>query len=487
MMRVAFIAGLAALVLAAGCLPARAPASQPPKAHFDVPPEWSGAEMAPETLGPGWVADFGDPHLEELVSEALEHNHDLAASAARVAQALESAHIAGADKLPQVNAGLSARRQRTNFIGLPIPGASGGVFSTTNSTYGVSLDVSWEIDLWGRLRATERAALAELGAAKAQDAGARLSLAGQTAKAWFTVLEAQKQLDLAKRTLSSYATSTKSVERRYQLGSAPPLDLRLSKSSVASARALLAQRERLLDASQRQLEALLGRYPAGQLAPNGALPALRASVPAGLPAELVARRPDLVVAERRLAAADARLVAARRSLYPRLSLTASGGTSTPELSDLLDDNLKVWNIAGNLLQPLFQGGRLRANVRLSEARLTELAEGFQSTLLGAYREVETALAAERHLAERAAALEDAAHQARAARALADEQYKSGLVGILAVLESQRRELQSESELLAAQRERLTQRVDLYLALGGGFTAVPEFVQASARPDGDEPR
>jgi len=182
----------------------------------------------------------------------------------------------------------------------------------------------------------------------------------------------------------------------------------------------------------------------------------------------VARRPDLVAAERRLAATGERLVQARRSLYPRLTLTASGGTATEQFANLLDGNFGVWSLAAGLLPPLYQGGRLRAGVDVADAADRETLERYASTVLAAYAEVETALSSEVLLEERRQHLADAAEQTSAALRLSDERYKIGIGDFLSVLESQTRELTAASELLAVRRQILDNRIDLYLALGGGF-------------------
>ncbi len=198
------------------------------------------------------------------------------------------------------------------------------------------------------------------------------------------------------------------------------------------------------------------------------MPQLPGPVPVGLPAELVARRPDLVSAERRLAAADERLRQARRQLYPRFSLTAGGGTVSDQLGDLVDGDFRVWSLLANLTQPLFQGGRLRAGVDRAAAGSDELLAAYAGLALDAFREVESALAAEQHLIERERHLAEAARQLGAARRLAEDRYRSGLGDYLLVLESQTRELVAESELLSLRRELLHNRIDLHLALGGGF-------------------
>jgi outer membrane protein TolC len=211
------------------------------------------------------------------------------------------------------------------------------------------------------------------------------------------------------------------------------------------------------------------------------MPEVPQSIPGGLPAELIARRPDLAAAERRLAAADQRLLVAKRSLYPRFSLTASGGTISTQLGDLVDGDFSVWSIVGNLFQPIFQGGRLRAGVDLADAGTEAAVESYISAALVAYTEVESALAADAFLVKEDERLWEATRQAAAARQLAEERYGAGLEEYITVLESQRRELTAEATALNVRRLRLTNRVDLYLALGGGYLR-PDVV-----PEGDESR
>jgi len=328
--------------------------------------------------------------------------------------------------------------------------------------------------------------VADLQAVQDDFAGARLSLAGQTTKSWLAAAEAAQQVDLARRTVDTWRRSFQQVQYRYEQGVRSPLDVRLARSSLADAEALLEVRLEQQDAAVRQLEILMGRYPGRELPDPEILPGVPAAIPGGVPSEVVRRRPDLAAAERRLAAADQRFLFARRSLYPRFTLTASGGTASAGLSDLVDGNFSVWSLAGGLFQPLFQGGRLRAAVDAADAGTREALETYVSGVLQAYGEVETALAAEQYLARQVDRLSESSVQSAAARKLAQERYESGLEDYVTVLEAQRRELTSQAALLEVQRLRLVNRVDLYLALGGGFRepAAPQdgsVAAASASP------
>lgn len=458
----------------AGCALLTDPAQDAPRAEPVALPEQFGtseAAAAEETSAELelWWRHFESEPLVALVEESLVHNRQLGAAAQRVYRAAAQARIDGALDIPQVSAGFNGSRGRTNFIGFPFDGAP-AVLSNTVNNLGVSLNVSWEIDLWGRLAALENAAQADL-AASAQDLRAAAeSVAAQTAKAWFGLIEAQQQLALAEATVKSRETALTSARNRFEAGLISSVDLRLAESDTAATKALVELRRQALDAAKRQLETLLGRYPAGALEAADELPALSSLPAVAAPAELLSRRPDLAALEARLRASDARLASAEASLYPSLSLTGSTGTSSNELGDLVDGDFRVWNIGGNLLQPLFTGGQLRAQVDLADAAARETAETFADAVLRACAEVELSLYAESLLAAREAHLRTAALAAQAAEEQSFERYRNGLEALVTLLTAQRSTLQAQSELITAQRVRLDNRVDLYLALGGGLPA-----------------
>ena len=463
-------------VLCTSC--ATTPPYNPPALEIVTPDSWTARADTGAAPAVAWWSDFGDSGLDEMVRTALEQNYDLQAAAARLEQAAADARIASAGLQPIVQAGLNGSRRKQNFIGFPIPGGEDRVLSTVFTNYGVSLDTTWEVDLWGRLRSGARAALADLQSRAAELRGAQLSLAGQTVKTWFAIAEAQQQVRLAEATVASFSISAGQVRERFEEGLRPSLDVRLALSNLASAEALRDLRRQQLDATVRQLEVLLGRYASGTASTPSTLPDTPPTIPGGLPAALVSRRPDLVAAERRITAARQRLNVARAELYPRFSLTASTGTATSALTDLIDGSFGIWSLLGNLLQPVFQGGRLRAGVDLADARAAEELATYANTALQAFAEVETALAAEEFLMAREGHLETSVEQSRAAESLADDRYRIGLDDYITVLNSQRLALQAEGDLIAARRQRLENRVDLYLALGGGFDQLASPVTAS---------
>lgn len=449
-----------------GC--AVAPPVTPPPLDVATPERWTAAETAVEGLvAVDWWTSFGDDRLVALVQEALRGNANLREAAARVEAAAAQARFAGADAAPKADATASGSRRRQNFIGLPIPGG-GDVLSTTTSSFGVSLNVSWEPDLWGKLSARHAAAMADLQAEEAALLGVRLSLAAQTAKAYFAAVEAARQLELARATARNNRAAADRIRDRAERGVRPMLDLRLAEANAAASEATEHLREEMLDRATRQLEILLGRYPAARAELAASLPALPPPIPAGLPSTLLRRRPDLAAAERRFAAAGARAAEARASLLPSFALTASGGAASDTLAKLADGDFRVWSLVGAILAPLFQGGRLRAGVDRALAAEDQALAAYADAALRAFAEVESALAAETALERREAALVASVEHARAAHDLSEARYRAGLIDIVALLSAERALYAAESQLLETRRARLHNRIDLILALGGGF-------------------
>jgi NodT family efflux transporter outer membrane factor (OMF) lipoprotein len=434
-----------------------------------APESWVARAAEAESVQGDWWLRFQSQDLNAVVEDTLQNNPDLRAAEARLAAAASLARIAGADRYPNLDLEFAAARQRQNFVGLPIPG-SGGVLSRTFNNFGVGLSTSWELDIWGRIRAGHKAALEDVLSSAESLRAVRQSLAAQAAKAWFAAVEARQQLDLAQRTVASFKGTESQVRDRFERGVRPALDLRLARVNVAAAEANQHLWEQQLAQATRQLEILQGRYPDGRSKIVHEMPSLPGPVPVGLPAEMLQRRPDLLALEHRLVANGFRVDEAKAALYPRISLTSGIGTTSDELSDLLDSDFYVWNVIGNVLQPVFEGGRLIAGVDLAAAEEYEALSDYAGAVLRAYSEVETVLATEGHLADRVKSLGKAATEARAAERLSEERYRMGLEDFITVSESQRSALEAQSRQLTALRQQLDQRVDLHLALGGGFEA-----------------
>ena len=443
---------------------AEVPPRPPAETAFPVPERWSAhRDVPPNEQLDRWLATFKDPALSALVDEALSRNYDLAATAARVEAARAQALIEGALRQPQLDFSPGVERSREVFDD---ESDSRSAFYQTR--FSLPFNLSWEIDLWGRIRATQEAAEAELGATLEDLENARLSLAARTAQAYFELAEAVLQVEVAATSVRDRGTIAELVQGRFQRGLTRGLDVRLTLTDVENAKADLARTQNRRQIAARRLEVLLGRYPAGAARAPRVLTDLPAAVPAGLPATLLARRPDLKASLARLEAEDWRVASAKAALLPRLTLTGSGGSASGEIGDLLSPSAAMWSLGAGLVQPLYQGGRLLETIRLNRARVEEALNRFRETALGAFREVEEALAAESWLRRQAEALAEAVQQTAASRQLAVYSYRQGLTDILTLLDSYRSTLSAESEHLAVRRELLTNRIGLYLALGGGF-------------------
>ncbi|MCB1097688.1 MAG: efflux transporter outer membrane subunit [Verrucomicrobiae bacterium] len=482
-------------LLGIGCT-AVSPVRQEGIADQEVPGVWKSSAEVLGGVDDNWIASFHDQILQELVDEAEKRNFDLKIAAARVEKARTNARIAGADLYPTITGGLNGSRRKQSFIGFPFgsdsettsrttsptgttqtatntAGSTGSraadaVLSNLTNTFGVSLDVQWEIDVWGRVRAGLAAALAEVDGAEAELASLRSSIAAQTAKAWFAAQEAEQQLQLSRDSLASFEDSVEIIRAKYETGDQSAAQLRLAKSDVATAQARLAESEELKRQALRQVEVIVGRYPAAEVPADGKLPTMPKPVPAGLPSELLTRRPDLQVGERRIAAADRRILEAKLAALPQFSLTASAGTSTDKLREVLNSDYGIWSLAGNILQPIFTGGQVKGNYDLRKAELREALADFNRLAVNAFREVENALSAESVLALRERSLTEAEELATEAYTQSRTEYRAGLTDVIALLTAQRQMLAAKGQVITIRRLRLENRIDLHLALGGDF-------------------
>lgn len=463
------IAASITCLLLASCA---APHDKEPEIGVTIPPHFLAENSAAGTVDEQWWKQFGDPQLDAFVQKAVADSPAIGQAVARVRQAQAQARIAGADRLPQIDAAFSASKRRLTLesLGIIVPGeeSAEGPMSYTIETYDLSANVSWEIDLWGKLSARSAAARAGFLSSEANLRGVRQAIAAQTARTYFAVVEAREQAELARLTSENRAEVARRTANRVEAGSAQPIDGHLATTDLRSAKANLEQRRETVARLTRQFNILLRDYPDGEVATAASLPAAPPEPPAGIPAEVLSRRPDVTASLLDLKAAGYRLTAAERSFLPSLELTGSAGTSSTELSNLLDPDFFIWSIAGRLLQPIFQGGRLRAQFELRAGERDEALQAYADTVLTALSEVEIALAVEAFLAGQEKELAAASSAAERAVEVSRNRYDVGKEPMLTLLESQRRALNARSSLLAVRRARLTNRVDLHLALGGGF-------------------
>jgi NodT family efflux transporter outer membrane factor (OMF) lipoprotein len=435
----------------------------PPERRADdagakIPSHWNGTRESGQPPPEHWVEAFGDPDLSALVHSALADNYDLKAAATRVNAAIAQARIDGSLLWPQVF--FSPDYQRAQI-------REAGFGSAKFSVFEAVFSLNWELDVWGRIRDFREAAIRDADAIAADLHGARLSLAARIAQSYFDLAEARLQAEVAEQSVKDRRTIVQLVRGRFARGITNALDLRLALTDLATAESEVTEARNQIQIVIRRLEVLLGRYPAGSLTEASALPEPPPDVPSGLPSELLERRPDLIAAFNRLLAADARVESSRKLLLPRIVLTAAGGTRSTALTDLVDPRSLAWNVVIGMLQPLFTGGRIRGEINRNEARAEEAVNLYKSTALNAFREVEQVLATDEWLREQEKALRHAVEQTEASRKLAIYSYQLGIIEILTLLDSYRSTLSAQSAHLSVKRQLLTNRINLYLALGGG--------------------
>jgi outer membrane protein, multidrug efflux system len=430
-----------------------------------APAKWAALPTLTPALATGWLADFRSPTLNSLVERAVTANPDLKAAAARVTQARAQTVQAGAAQFPSISGNFSGSRNQTpndqRFSGLDF----------INNRFRLPLNVSWEFDFWGRVADERSAARSRRYVAEEDYHAARLSLAANIVRTALTLAEANALLNLSEQDVRSRRVQLGILDRQMQRGLDPDraaLDLSLSRADLARSEATVAQRRATVDQTRRSLEVLLGQYPQSTESGLAHLPSLQRSVPAGLPSELLLRRPDVRAAERRLHAALRTESAAKKAFLPSLRLTGESGRTSQDIDKLLVPEAAIWTIAGNVTQSIFQGGRILANAQEARARYEEQLQIYTSSVLTAFREVETALAADAFFTQQAAALSVSASEAERAEGLAQGQYEKGLSDVLTLLDARQRAFDARSALLSVQARRLRNRVDLHLALGGPF-------------------
>lgn len=452
-----FAAALSAAVLAAGCALTDPPTTDRNRAdalpNVALPSSWTGADTPAGAVADGWLAGFADPALEALVAEAQAYNVDLAVAAARVEQAAASVRIAGAALLPAVNAFAKG--------GTKLSGDLSGLS-------GAGLTVSWELDLWGRVRYGRRAAQNTFAATEADFAYARQSISALVAKAWFLSAEATQQLALARESVDSAERLLRLADDRLRVGAGTELDVAIARGNAATFRDAARDVEAARQQTIRALETLVGRYPAARIeSPPGWAP-LPGGAAAGLPSELLERRPDVVAAERRVAAAWDRVGEAKAARLPRLSLVGGVSTLRSDLFVLQNFDNPVVSLGANLIAPIFTGGALEGTRELRTAEQRAAVALWAQTALRAFSEVENALSAEMSLAERETILQAAADESQRALVLQESRYRVGSGDLRGVSQQQLSLYAARMQLLRVQAERRVQRVNLHLALGGGF-------------------
>jgi NodT family efflux transporter outer membrane factor (OMF) lipoprotein len=452
-------AGLA-IIVAAGCALKAPPDSAAIKIEalpsMLPPAQWS-ISGAVNPMVDGWLATFRDEQLAAAVAEAIAHNADLRVGASRVEQAQLHAKLAGAKLWPSVD--LLAR--------------GGGKLSGDGSgIQGGVLSANWELDLWGRVRYGRAASAAAAAAAAADFIYAQESIAALVAKNWFLATELGLQAEAARETIRANEELVRLADDRARIGVGNRADVFAQRASVGGYRDALRELDLGRAQAIRALELLLGRYPAAAAVISPQLPALPGEIPAGLPSELLERRPDVIAAERRVAVAFNRVHEAKAARLPRIALTTGVSAISSELFVLQDHDNPVWSVGANLLAPLFTGGALKTQVEIRTAEQRQAIAEYAVVGLRAFGEVEAALAAEIAAREREQILAAALADNEQALTIAQTQFKVGSNDLRLVEERQMAVSAARSALIRMQTEQRIQRVNLHLALGGSFELPP---------------
>jgi multidrug efflux system outer membrane protein len=467
---------LAALVLA-GCA---APELRDPQ--IDVPSaykestlaansteaaRWKPAQPAEAQPRGEWWKAFNDAALNRLIDEATAANANLAAAAARVKQARALAGIAQADRIPQVGAQFGPQRFRSSAISLGLPA---GTAVAPATVWQGQLSASYEVDLFGRVAGNVSAARADAATSEATYRSVLLALQADVAQIYFRLRAADAEQALLNETVRLREENFRINQRRFELGDLGELEPARARTELASTRADAIAVERQRAQLEHALAVLLGKPAASfsaasdPLAETSALP----GIPAGLPSDLLERRPDIAAAQRAMMAANARIGVAKSAMFPALRITGAGGGESADLSDLFNWSSRTWIIGALLSMPIIDGGRNKANIARSEAALEESVAIYRHSVLTAFAEVEDNLAGLRTLAGQAQALDDAATSARRSAELATKQYQAGRTSFLDVIDAQRNLVAVERSAVQLRGTRATTTVALIRSLGGGW-------------------
>jgi outer membrane protein, multidrug efflux system len=455
-----------ALALVAGCTVG--PDYRKPE--VDAPPAFQYQQAdARDTANTAWWKQFGDPVLDALIDEALANNRNVKIATANVEQAAAVFTQARSSLFPQVGYGFGGARERTSESGINPDVAS--LIPNPVTAYQAALSVSWELDLWGRIRRQSESARANLLATDEARRGVILSLVAGVATNYLQLRGLDAQLEVAKKTLGASAESVKLFTLQFRYGQVSQMNVAQAKSQYETAAAQIPQIEMQIAQTQDALAILVGRNP-GPIARGKPIDELLApAVPSGLPASLLERRPDLAQAEQQLVAANAQIGAAKALYFPRITLTGALGSASPELADLFKGPARVWSYAGQLAGPIFTFGAVSGQVAQAEAAQVAALQSYQLAIQNAFADVDNALIANAKGREQVAAQERLVAALSDYTRLARLQYNGGYAPYSTVLQAEQALFPAELNLVAFRATTLNTSVSLYKAMGGGWVDV----------------
>jgi len=430
---------------------------------------------AASTINTDWWRQFNDPVLDQLIVEALANNKSVKQAAANVEQAAALLTETQSQFYPQV--GYDATGTRQQYTADVIPNRSG--LSRKQTSYSVLASASWEIDVWGRIRRQTESAQANLLATDEVRRGVILSLLGQVANNYLTLRALDEQLEVSKKTLGTYEESLKLFQLQFQYGFVSQMTVAQAKSQYETAAAQIPAIEQEIVTTENAICILLGRNP-GRIARGKALVDMQLpQTPAGLPSQLLERRPDVAQSEQELIAANAQIGAAKALYFPTISLTGALGAASADLSNLFKDPTRIWNYGGSLLGPIFTGGAITAQVRQAEGAQKAALYGYEKTVQSAFADVENSLITRQKSDEKLQAQQRLVDALNEYAGLARLQYKGGYVPYSTVLQAEQQLFPAELTLAQYRAQLYSSAVGVYLALGGGWVTLADDMTASS--------
>ena len=427
-----------------------------------VAAEWNVVEAAQPLQG--WEEFFSDPALRQVIGLALENNRDLRVAAFNTQAYAELYRVQRSELSPSVGAGFNGSRTR-----MPGSMTSSGKHEI-NSQYTSGLGVSWEVDLFGRVRSLSEQAMQQYLATEAAQRGVQVSLVASVANAWLTWQADEALLQITRETLKNYEESLRLTQRSFDVGTASALEVRQATTAVQSAQVNLARYRRQVEQDRNALNQLVGQSLPASLHPTAMTPVQLAGIPAGLPSEVLIQRPDVQQAEFQLKAANANIGAARAAFFPSISLTGGVGSASNDLGRLFDSGSDYWTFSPSITLPIFYAGRLRANLSYSELMKDARVAEYEGTLQKAFREVADGLIAQETYTDQVKAQSDLLQTTQEYYDLANRRYRVGVDSYIVLLDAQRQLFAAQQQLIADRLAQSVNAVDLYKALGGGLSA-----------------
>jgi len=449
---------------------------------IDIPDRWQTTILDSKQLTGNWWSMFNDPKLEEFIGAIEENSPNLKTIINNRKIALQNAKINGSGVFPTLNPSLNSSKSEQNLSGFGFgeffSNMNGGqdssgetssnneVITFDSESYGLSLNLQWEIDVWGRLLNARRAAFKEYESLDYELSYLAFSTIVRSTQTYFQAIEASEQLIIAEESYASLVRIRDLVQDRFKRGIKSSLDFRLAETSVSTAKIVIEDRKNQLHSLNRNLEIMSGDYPAGILISNHILPDTIPEISAGIPADIITRRPDIKALVLRVEAAGLNLSQAKRNLLPGLTLNGSVGTSAKKLEDIFNEDNSVWSLSTGVVSPLFNGGKLKSAVKIQKIVVENAKQELIQGLLLAFSEIETILYLEESIKVKLDAIRNAVNQSESAYLLSTERYDKGVTTLESVLNSQRQYNDIRSRYLSLKRQRIENRLSLLLAIGG---------------------